>query len=336
MTQNAPQARIDQMMTGYWMSQSLYVAAKLGIADLLIAGPQTAAELASLTGTHAPSLYRLLRALASVEVFQELDGMKFTLTPAAECLRSDRPNSQRFSVIMSGEEHYQAWGQLMYSVQTGATGFEKLYGEPIFEYLGKHPEAGAIFDAAMTGIHGREAAGVADAYDFSAFRQLVDVGGGNGSQLRAILTKHSRVHGVLFDLPQVVERAKPRFAEAGLAGRYDCASGSFFESVPPGADAYLLRHIIHDWSEDQCVTILKNCRKAMHAASKLLIVETVIPPGNTPSFAKFLDLTMLVIPGGMERTESEYRDLLQKCDLALQRVVPTQADVSIIEALPVG
>ena len=333
MHDSSTQARMDQMMTGYWVTQMVYVAAKLGLADLLVDGARTSADLAEATGTCPHALYRLLRALASLDVFVETAPQQFALTPLAECLRTDLPGSQRAAVIMSGEEHYRAWGELMYSVRTGQPAFEKLFDAPVFQYLEQHPDSGAIFDAAMTGIHGREAAAVAEACDLSGAARLVDVGGGNGSQLLAILDANPSLRGTLFDLPQVVERARPGISRAASGPRCELRSGSFFESIPPGADAYLLRHIIHDWNDEQAAVILRNCREAMLPESRLLLIETVIPPGNGRSFAKLLDLTMLVIPGGLERTESEYRALLASCGLLLTKIVPTQADVSIIEAV---
>lgn len=328
----APDLR--QMLTGFWVSQLIYVAARLGIADLLAAGPRTAGELARASGTHADSLHRMLRALASLGVFRELDGGRFELTAAAEPLRSDVPGSQRAMALMMGEEHYQAWGQLLYSVQTGRTAFEKIYGQGIFDYLGDHPEQGAVFDAAMLAVHGRESNAMLAAYDFSGFGTLADVGGGNGSTISTVLLAHPRLRGILFDLPAVVERARPRLAAAGLAERCQTVGGSFFEAVAPGAEAYLLRHIIHDWDDAQSLQILRNIRRVIPPHGKLLVVETVIPPGNDPGFGKLLDINMLVIPGGRERSEAQYRDLYRQAGFELTRIVPTAAEVSVIEGKP--
>jgi hypothetical protein len=327
----SPQQQIAQMLTGYWLAQAVYVAAKLGLADLLKDGPRTAADLATATQSRARPLYRLLRALASVGVFAEDDWQRFSLTPLAECLRSDVPGSQRAMAITAGELFYPAWGELLYSVQTGGTAFEKVYGQPVFDYLNNNPAQARLFDETMVGVHGRETAAMLDAYDFSGVRVLADIGGGNGSVFTAVLKKHPAMRGVLFDLPGVAERARANVEVAGLVGRCQVVGGSFFESVPPGADAYLLRHIIHDWDDEKATTILRNVHRAMGTGGKLLVVESVIPPGNEPSFGKFLDLAMLVIPGGEERTEEEYRSLYQAAGFRLTRIVPTQAEVSVIE-----
>lgn len=335
MTASSPPPDLRQMLTGFWASQMIYVAARLGIADLLAAGPRTAADLAQASGAHAESLYRMLRALAGLGVFREVDGGRFELTPVAEPLRSDVPGSQRAMALMMGEEHYQAWGQLLYSVQTGRTAFEKIYGCEIFDYLGHHPEQAALFDAAMLAVHGRESQAMVEAYDFAGLGTLADIGGGNGSTISAVLQAHPRLRGILFDLPGVIERARLRLAAAGLAERCATVGGSFFEAVAPGADAYLLRHIIHDWDEPRCVQILRNIRQVLPPHGKLLVVESVIPPGNDPGFGKLLDMNMLVIPGGKERTETEYRELFQQAGFQLTRIVPTKAEVSVIEGRPV-
>ncbi len=333
MDATSPQERMTRMLSGYWTSQALYVAAKLGIADLLTHGPRSADDLAQTTKVHAPSLYRLLRGLASMGVFAEDDSGRFALTPLAECLRSDVTGSQRALAIMSGEEHYQAWGELLYSVQTGNPSFEKLYGMPVFEFLSKNVEQAKIFDMAMVGVHGRETAAMIDAYDFSAINVLADIGGGNGSLLTAVLKKYPAMRGILYDLPQVSERARANLEAAGVADRCKVIGGSFFESVPKGADAYLMRHIIHDWDDEKAKRILGNVHKAMDDRGRLLLVEGVVTPGNEPSFTKLLDLTMLTIPGGKERTENEFRKLYESSGFHLTRIVPTKGEVSVIEGL---
>jgi hypothetical protein len=325
---------MTRMLTGYWISQALHVAAHLGVADLLKDGPRTIPDLARATGTHARSLYRLLRALASEGVFAEDAQGRFVLTPLAGCLRSDVPNSQRSMAIMNGEEHYRCWGELLYSVQTGQTAFEKLFGQPIFQHLAAHPRQARIFDEGMVGVHGAETKAMLDAYDFSKFGTLVDVGGGNGSLLSTTLQRNPSLRGVVYDRPDVIERAEANVKSAGLENRCTLTGGNFFESVPPGGDAYLMRHIIHDWNDEQCRTILRNCRMVIPPSGKLLLIESVIPPGNEPCFAKFLDLTMLVIPGGMERTESEYRELLASAGFRLERIVSTASVVHVIESAP--
>ena len=320
------------MITGYWLSQSIYAAAKFNIADHLQAGPRSIDELAATTGTNVDALYRLLRALASVGIFAESEGQTFSLTPLAEPLQSNVPGSKRALALMSGDEQFRAWAEIEYSIQTGNVAFDKVFGKPIFDYLGEHPDKARIFDAAMVGIHGRESNPILDSYDFSSMKVVADIGGGNGSQISALLKKHKSLQGILFDLPHVIERAKPRLEAEGLADRCQLVSGSFFESIPPGADAYLMRHIIHDWDEAKTHTILRHCHQAMSATSKLLIIESVIPPGNQPFGGKFLDLVMLLIPGGKERTALEYQALLNHSGFHLSSIIPTTTEVSIIEA----
>lgn len=331
MTEHALHLQLDQMISGYWTSQAIYAAAKLGIADLLAAGPQTAEQLATTTETHAGALYRVLRALASVGIFAENGQKEFALTPLAEFLRSDVPGSKRALAMMSGDEQFKAWSEIMYSVQTGKTSFDKIYGQPIFEYLSQHPEKGQIFDRAMTGIHGRETGEILEAYDFSGIQTLVDIGGGNGSNLINTLQKHPEMKGILFDLPQVVERAQPHIEAAGLLDRCELTGGNFFESILADADAWFMRHIIHDWNDEKSLTILRNCHAAMPENGKLLIVESVIPKGNDPFPGKFLDLVMLMIPGGKERTAEEYRFLFAEAGFELTRIIPTQSELSILE-----
>jgi hypothetical protein len=328
-----PQAQLGQMITAYWTSQAIYAAANFGIADLLTDGPKSADELASATGTKPELLYRLLRALASVGIFAEEDGRRFTLTPLAEPLRSDVAGSQRSLALMMGDAQYRAWGNLADTVQTGDNAYEKIIGKPIFDHLAEQPEKARIFDDAMTGIHGRETGAILDAYDFSGINVIADIGGGNGSKITAILQKHPEMRGILFDLPHVVERARPNIEAAGLSVRCQLVDGDFFQSVPSGADAYVMRHIIHDWDDEKSLTILRNCQAVMSPGNKLLLVESVIPPGNDPFMGKFLDLTMMLIPGGKERTEEEYREIYVKAGFDLVRIAPTSTEVSVVEGV---
>jgi hypothetical protein len=322
------------LLTGAWKAQALYVAARLGLADLLKDGPKSAAELATATGTHAPSLYRLLRALASIDVFAEEDDGRFVTTALADCLRADRPDGQHGLALMMGEEHYLSWADLLYSIRTGQPAFDHRYGMPVFEYLAANPGPARIFDAAMTGVHGPETRAMVEAYDFSGFGTLVDVGGGNGTLLSEVLRQWPSLKGILFDRADVVERARFNLRTSGLEGRCQAVAGSFFESVPAGGDAYLMRHIIHDWDDDKSLVILKNCRRVMAARAKLLVVENVIPPGNNPFFGKWLDVNMLVLPGGKERTREEYQTLYAAAGFRLSRVVPTRMEISIVEGEP--
>jgi hypothetical protein len=331
-----PQLAVLQMASGYWVSQSIYVAAKLGIADLLKDSPKSCDELATATGTNAPSLYRLLRALASLGVFAETQLNHFTLTPLAACLQSDVPDSIRAYVILRGEEQYRAWGDLLHGVQTGGSSFEHIYGMNLFDYLAQNPESAKIFDESMTNLSAIESAAIAASYDFSSIQTLVDVAGGEGLLIASILKSNPTLKGVLFDRPYVIERAK-RFLEAeGVLERCQLAAGNFFESVPEGGDAYILKHIIHDWDDERAIAILKQCHKVMPDNGKVLVAEQVIPPGNEPFMGKLLDLHMLVMaPGGRERTEAEYRALFEKAGFKLTRIVPTQREVSIVEGIRV-
>src|SRR5258708_3688690 len=308
-----PHVQLIQMGTAFWVSRLVYAAAKLGLADQLEAGPMSAAELSSVTHTHAPSLHRLMRTLAGLGILTERDAQRFALTPLGEALKTGAPGSARATLIASGSEWSNgAWQQIMYSMETGKTGMEKAWNMPIFDYLAKHPDEAAQFSEAMVGIHGAEPPAVAAAYDFSGFETVVDVGGATGNLLAAILTQHAGPRGVLFDMPHVVCDAPALLNARGVAERVSIEAGDFFKTVPAGGDVYLLSHIIHDWNEDQCLTILGNCRRAMKPNSRLLIIEMVLPTGDTPHMGKVFDMTMLVIPGGQERTDAEYATLLGK------------------------
>jgi hypothetical protein len=327
--------QLIQMSAGAWVSAAVYAAAKLGIADHLADGARSAADLAAATGTHAPSLHRFLRTLAGFGIVAEGPAERFSLTPLGEALKSKAPGSARSTLIaFGGPGFWRGWEALIYSLETGKPGFDKVWGLPLFDYLAQDPEAASHFSEAMVGFHGSEPPTVAEAYDFSDVGTVVDVGGATGNMLAAVLARHPGVRGVLFDLPHVLRDA-PAFLKArGVDARATLEAGSFFERVPAGGGAYLLSHIIHDWSEEQCLTILGHCRNAMGPNGRLLIVETVLPEGNTPHQGKLQDLVMLVFPGGQERTEAEYGTLLGKAGFRLRRVIPTTSVVSIVEAVP--
>lgn len=332
MTDNRSSQQLLKQMIGGWVTQAIYVAVELGIADLLTDGQQSAEELAERANTNAGALYRVLRALSSIGIFSEGADRRFSATPLADCLRSDTPDSLRSFGIMTGAEFYQSWGDLLYSVRTGEPGFEKRFGVPFFQYMTDHPERHAIYDAAMM-VHGiAETGPMLDAYDFSVFQTVADIGGGSGRMLAAILQRHPAVEGILFDLPAVADRSRPTLSGLGLSDRCKIVGGDFFASVP-AADAYVLRHIVHDWHDDEAVAILRNCRKAMNPGGRILVVETVIPPKNEPCFGKWLDLMMLIV-GGRERTQQQYRQLFARAGLELNRIVPTAHEVSVIEGLP--
>ena len=328
-----PHAQLVQIAMAFWTSRTIYVTAKLGLADHLANGPKSAEELAGRTGTHAPSLYRVMRTVASLGIFTEDSVHRFALTPLGEALQSGAPGSAHATILtLAGDWAWRGWEQMLYSVETGKSSFEKALGMPMFDWLAQHPEDASLFSETMIGVHGAEPPAVAAAYDFSELRTIVDVGGATGNLLTTILGSYPGTRGILFDLPHVVRDAPALIEARGLAGRVTIEAGSFFESVPPGGDAYLLSHIIHDWSEEQCLTILQNCRRAMSADSRLLIIEMVLPEGDTPHTGKIIDMAMLVAPGGQERTEPEYAALLGKAGLGLTRVVPTESAVSVVEA----
>ncbi len=331
-----PDALMAQLVFGKCVSMAISVAAKLRLADKLAAGPRTVADLASETTTHAPSLYRVLRALASVGVFAEQADGKFGQTTLSEFLRSDVPGSLRGVADYCGAAwSWNAWGHLLHSVRTGETAFDHLYGEGCFDYLAKHPDESAVFNEGMTGFTSTISVAVAEAYDFSAFGTIVDVGGGHGILLTTILKKFPKLKGVVFDAPHVAEGARKPIADAGLANRLSAEGGDFFAAVPTGGDVYIMKHIIHDWPDDLATTILRNCRTGVKDGGKLLLVEMVVPPGNTPDFSKILDLEMMVLPSGKERTEAEYAKLLADAGWKLTRVVPTKSPAQVVEAVPV-
>jgi len=321
-----------RMFAGSWIAQGMWVAAELGIADLLTQGPRTTKELAEKARAHTGALYRLLRALAGVGVFAQDEHGRFALTPLADLLRTDASGSQRAVAIMMGAEFHAAWGELLHSVRTGEPGFNRRFGRPFFEYMMEHPERHSLYDAAMEAVHGGETEPVLDAYDFSAFGTIADIGGGNGSALTGILTRYPAMKGILFDLPAVAERTRSDLSGSSLADRIRIEGGDFFSAIPAGADAYVLRHILHDWEDPDAIAILRQCRKAMGPGSKIVVVEMVIPPGNDPSFGKWLDLMMLLV-AGRERTADEYSSLFWKAGLEMSRVIPTASDVSIVEGV---
>jgi len=322
------------MGTGSWVSAVLYAAAETGLADRL-AEPKSAAELAPVLGLHAPSLHRLMRTLASLGVLTERSESRFALTPLGSALKSDAPGAARSTLrTFGGPVFTRGMENILWSLQTGKTGFEKAHGMPVFDYFAQHPDEAALFSETMVGFHGGEPPAVAAAYDFSGFESVVDVGGATGNMLAHVLAKYAKPRGVLFDLPHVVAGAPELLKQRNVSERVTIQSGSFFEAVPAGGDAYILSHIIHDWTEEQCLTILGNCRKAMKPQSRLLIVEMVLPAGDAPHPGKMLDMIMLTLPGGQERTETEYASLLGKAGFKLNRVVPTESAVSVVEALP--
>ena len=327
-----PMQGMLQMIMGFWVSRAVQVAAKLGLADLVAKEPKTVAELAAATGTHAPSLYRLMRALASVGVFAEQEDGRFASTPMAAMLETDAPVSLRAFVTSElGEVHYKSWEELLHSVKTGEIAFDKVFGEPIWKYFATHPENARLFNQSMTDLTSMVEPAVVGAYDFKPFKRIVDVGGGHGSLISAILKNNPHLEGILYDAPQVMEGAQERMAARGLTDRCQLMAGDFFSSVPDGGDLYLMKHIIHDWDDEKCIEILKNCRRVMNEQGRVLVVDQVVPSGNAPSLGKFTDLLMLVMVGGKERTEEEFRKLFDAAGLKLTRIIQTPSPMSIIE-----
>lgn len=330
-----PEAVIIQLATAGVVHKTVYTLAKLGVPDQLASGPKTPAEVAGAIGAHTQSVYRLLRTCSGIGLVSESDGGAFRLTPLGELLRSDHPAKLHSTFVMLGGPFMsRPLDELEYSVRTGERSFDKVFNAAPFDYLAKHPELAQQFSETMIGFHGAEPPAVAAAYDFSSLGAICDVGGASGNMLAHILGRYPQPRGVLYDLPHVVGDAPALLESRGVASRVSIESGSFFESVPAGADAYILSHIIHDWSEEECLTILRNCRKAMTPSSRLLIVEMVIPPGDAMHPGKVLDMVMLALPGGTERTAAEYGALLAKAGFKLSRVVPTASPVSVVEAVP--
>lgn len=312
---------IRRLVEGYQVSQALHVAATLGIADLLVGGARASDELAKATGTHATSLYRLMRALASVGVFRELDERRFELTPLGEHLRSDVPESVAGWAAFIGRPYYwQAWAALLHSVRTGENAFKHVHGTDVWAYRSSRPDESAIFDRAMTSLSRRSNRSLLAAYDFGRFKTLADVGGGNGGLLAAVLAAHPNLKGILFDQPHVVSGAHAVLEATGVADRCQVVGGSFFESVPGGCDGYVLRAVIHDWGDDDSIRILECVRRAIADDGTMLLVERVVGSPNEGRDAKFSDLNMLVAAGGRERTRAEYADLFHQSGFALTGV----------------
>jgi hypothetical protein len=327
-----PPVQMMQMITGFWVSQAIYVAAKLRLADLVKDQPQTAVQLAEATGTHAPSLYRLLRALASVGIFAEDEERRFVLTPLAETLRSDLPGSLRaFAQSELGSEHFTAWGNLMHSVRTGEIAFDNHYRQNVWQYYAEHPEDAQTFNESMSGLTQMFNQAFLAAYDFSGINKLVDIGGGAGGLLSAVLAKYPTMRGVLFDLPHVIAEAGPLIEAAGVRDRCELDSRDFFQEVTAGGDVYILKFILHDWDDERSTVILRNIHKAMTDEGKLLVAEMVVAPANQPDFCKLMDVNMLVMTGGRERTAEEFEQLFAQAGFQLTRIIPTSSPFCIIE-----
>ena len=324
------------MINAYETARVIQVVASLGLADLLADGPRDVSELAAMTGTHAPTLHRLLRASSSVGIFAEDDAGRFSLTPRAHYLRRDVAGSARaWAVMMGSPSFWSTWGALEEAVRTGETAFPKLHGMSNWQYRLQHPEEQAIFDAAMGARSAAATEAIVAAYDFSPFHLLADIGGGNGTLLAAILGANPSLRGILFDQPQVVSQAAEILQPAGITDRCQVVGGDFFQAVPSGADALLLKSVLHDWDDVDALRILRTCRMAMSAGARVLIVEAVLKGPNTPDPMKFTDIRMLVMNGGRERTAVEFEALLTSAGFRLGSIVPTHSAFSIVDGIAV-
>jgi hypothetical protein len=329
-----PSARLMQMIFAFALSRAISVAAQFRVADLLRNGPKNTEELSHLIGVHPRSLYRLLRALAGAGIFSEDATGSFSQTELSELLRSDHPQSLRgFAEMMADAMNFETWADLPYSIETGNPAFPYKHNTQWFTWLEQNPKEGKLFHDAMTSLSAGAVAAVVEAYDFSGISKLVDVGGGHGLLLSSVLSRYPDMKGILFDDAKVISGAWEVLGAHGVTERCELAGGNFFESVPSGGDAYILKHIIHDWSDDECVTILRHCHKGMVSGGKVLIVEMVIPDANMPAISKLLDLEMLLFLTGRERTAEEYRDLLARAGFELKRIVPTASPYSVIEGV---
>jgi hypothetical protein len=326
-----------QMARGYMLSQALYVAAKLGVADVLAARPLAAEVIAEAVGAHASPLRRVLRALSAGGVFCELDDGRFASNDAAATLQAGAPGRTRDVVVSFGEEMYRSFGELLHTVRTGETAFDSVYGAPLFAYYAAHPEVEAAAAARML------ARSLPVAREFAASdvargaRTLVDVGGGTGTLVAEVLRAHPGIRGVLLERPGMLELAKAYFAAQGVADRCELVEGDFFASVPAGGDVYVLKSVLHDWDDERCVAILRACRAAMDQAARVLIVELVLPERMTPGapmlFAAQLDLIMLAYAGGRERTSAEFTQLLDQAGLRLASIHKLTAGPHVLEAV---
>jgi hypothetical protein len=324
-----------ELITSYQVSHAISVAVELELVDRIGQGSKSAGELAQILDAHEGALYRLLRALASMGLLEEDDGKRFTVTPLGALLRSDAPGSLRPMALLHGAAWFtEAWDALSYSVKTGQPAFDRVHGQAFFEFLSEDPRAAAIFDTAMSATASRRFETLR-AFDFSRCNTVMDVGGGRGDLLAGLLGTHAHLRGILFDRPEVAQEAEAVLRSAGVADRCDIVSGDFFETVPGGADVYVLAQIIHDWDDDMSVTILKNCRRAMQPGNHVLVIENPIAPGNAPDRNKIRDLTMLVLLPGRERTVSEFQTLLRAADFEFVGATAGAPPWSLIDAVAI-
>ena len=330
-----PQDRLLELSTGYIVTKALAVAARLGVADSLADGPRPSDELAAEASVRPRALYRVLRCLAAHGVLDETAPGTFALTEVGECLRTDAPGSLRSWTLMNGDGMYGAFAEVLHSVRTEEPAFELVFGSPLFEFLGRNPGQAEVFAAAMGDFNRAATLVAAESYDWSAARRIVDVGGGTGTLLTSVLDRAPHATGVLYDLPEVAAQARRALPVAALNGRLAVEAGDFFERVPAGGDAYVLSWVLHDWDDPRALAILRSCRAAAEPGARLVVIETIVPPGDEPHFGKVLDVAMLVLTGGRERTEAEYRELLDAAGFRLVRVLPTPSPLSVLEAVAI-
>lgn len=331
-----PPAAILKMIMGTWVAQSIGAAARFGVADHLASGAKSAGEIASAAGTNPDATFRLMRALCSIGVFAcsgEGSSAVFSNNALSEALRSNVPGSMRNIAMAETDRcHWLTWGRFPEAIRTGQKQPVEATGMEPWDYYGKHRDEGEQFSRAMADISGMAMGPVLETYDFSSVRKLVDVGGAHGTLLAAILKQYPTIKGVLFDLPHAQPGGRAAMEQAGLANRVEAIGGDFFASVPAGGDLYLLKHILHDWNDERCVAILKNIRAAMAPGAKVVVVELALPPGAEPAPAQLMDLNMLVMLDGRERTAQQYGALFEKSGLRLTRYIPTPSPIGICEA----
>ncbi len=328
-----PNIELLQLIAGKWAMQAVYVAAELGIADRLGDGARASGEIARECATDDDATYRLMRALSNIGVLEEREGRIFALTPMGQFLRTDVQGSLRgYARFVGYAPTWTAWGETLHSVRTGQPGFEHVFGENLFDWYAKHLDESAVFDDAMTSLSMVEAEAVAAAFDFSGISTLADVGGGRGYLLATILRANPSLEAILFDLPHVIAGAPPLLREQGVEPRVRVEGGSFLETAPDGADAVIMKHILHDWNDDDSIRILRNCHRVLPKRGRVLVVEAVVSSPGQQGWAKLLDLEMLVLtPRGRERTESEFGDLFTRGGFRLTRIVPTSSPASVVE-----
>src|SRR5579864_1392145 len=321
-----------QMASSYWTSQAIYVVAKLGIADLLKDRPLKCSEIAAIVGADVGSVFRLMRALSSLGIFAQTSDGYFYILPLGENLRADIPGSLKAIIITLGEIHYQACGALLHAVQTGSPAFDQVFGAGLFEYLGRNADAANSFNEGMASLARMLAYGVVLAYDLGRVSCIVDVGGGNGRFLETILEIYPEIQGTVFDSAATIERNRLRAGSKPRRCSY--VAGDFFASVPQGGDLYFLCGVVHDCDDERPVTILRNCRAAVSTTGRLLLLETVVPENDSMHFSKILDLNMLAMSSGRERSQTEFRTLLAAAGFRISKIVATMAPQSLIEAIP--